>query len=361
MDALNLDDELATLKTLSAALGRDRLKTQAAGGNTSVKAGGLMWVKASGTWLAQAKERDIFVPVWIDPLLTALQAGDPRAEKATDFIASDLAETTLRPSIETTVHAAMGQAVALHIHCVETIALAVRADGEAAIREKLAAAGLEARFAFVPYRRPGVPLARAIQAVAAPQTDILVLQNHGLVVAGDSVAQAAEWLDQAIGALAVPPRSENPPADLAGLAALAEATPYRLPTDARAHQLARDAASRRVALAGPLYPDHVIFLGETIGAIAAEPAAMKRFLAATSEDDLSPLLVVGDRGVLMRKTLTASGEAMVGCLTDVAARIPADVPLKPLTGEEIYALTHWEAESYRQTLDTPSARGSVTS
>ena len=48
------DSELHALRELSAALGADPLRTQGAGGNTSIKRDGVMWIKASGTWLADA-------------------------------------------------------------------------------------------------------------------------------------------------------------------------------------------------------------------------------------------------------------------------------------------------------------------
>ena len=361
-DGFDLSAELAALKTLSAALGRDRTRTQAAGGNTSLKHDGILWVKASGTWLSEAQDKDIFVPVRIAPLMEAAAAGDPRAEKATDFVATDLSETTLRPSIETSVHAAIPQAVVLHIHCVETIALAVRADGEARIRERLEAAGLDGRLAYIPYCRPGVPLSREIAKVAGPQTDIIVLQNHGLVVAGASVSKAAALLEAVIAALAEIPRDGGGSPDLDQLASLAEGSSYRLPADESAHRIACDPASLRVATAGPLYPDHVIFLGKTAVRVEASREAFQSFVATAEagREPTPPLLIVGNLGVLVRDTLTASGEALVGCLADVAARISEDALLKPFTAEELHALTHWEAESYRQSLDRPAATGAAS-
>ncbi len=55
--------ELEALRRLSARVGADPLLVQAAGGNTSLKHNGLMWIKASGTWLRDAVARDIFVAV----------------------------------------------------------------------------------------------------------------------------------------------------------------------------------------------------------------------------------------------------------------------------------------------------------
>ena len=55
--------ELQQLKEVSARVGRDMTLVQGAGGNTSVKEGDVLWVKASGAWLSEADKRDIFVPV----------------------------------------------------------------------------------------------------------------------------------------------------------------------------------------------------------------------------------------------------------------------------------------------------------
>src|SRR5262245_27927006 len=103
--------EMSALKALSAKVGADPLLVQAAGGNTSLKQDGTMWIKASGTWLQHAQLRDIFVPVATDPLLAALERDDPACETCADFVRSDLDSLGLRPSIETTVHASFAQSI----------------------------------------------------------------------------------------------------------------------------------------------------------------------------------------------------------------------------------------------------------
>ena len=50
-------------RALSARLGQDPLQVQGPGGNTSIKADGVMWIKASGTELADAERQKIFVAV----------------------------------------------------------------------------------------------------------------------------------------------------------------------------------------------------------------------------------------------------------------------------------------------------------
>ncbi|MGB8313998.1 MAG: class II aldolase/adducin family protein, partial [Aestuariivirga sp.] len=175
--------ELYDLKKLSARVGADPLLVQAAGGNTSLKQDEVMWIKASGTWLKDAVTRDIFVPMDREALLAALTKNDPACETCTGFVLSGLNTTGLRPSIETTVHALMPQRVVLHVHCVNTIAWAIQSDAEQKLAEKLK----DFRWAFIPYAKPGLPLAGAISARLKPGIDVLILGNHGLVVAADSV------------------------------------------------------------------------------------------------------------------------------------------------------------------------------
>ncbi len=129
---------LDQLRTLSARVGADPLLVQAAGGNTSLKDDGVMWIKASGTWLKDAASRDIFVPVDQAALVDALARRDPAADACLPFVRADLNSTGLRPSIETSVHALMPHRIVVHVHCVNTIAWAIRGDAEAAPRRAVA-------------------------------------------------------------------------------------------------------------------------------------------------------------------------------------------------------------------------------
>ena len=54
-DVTGFDDpEMQDLLGLAARLGRDPLVVQGPGGNISLKRDGVMWVKASGTWMMEA-------------------------------------------------------------------------------------------------------------------------------------------------------------------------------------------------------------------------------------------------------------------------------------------------------------------
>ncbi|MGO4725605.1 MULTISPECIES: class II aldolase/adducin family protein [unclassified Inquilinus] len=338
---MTLDPEFRALRTLSAKLGRDPDRVQAAGGNTSLKRDGVMWIKASGTWLAAAEDEDILVPVRLDPLLQAMRDGDPGAETARDFVLAEHNPRGLRPSIETTVHAVLPFAVVLHVHCVSAIALALRADAELRLAERLD--GID--WAFVPYCKPGLTLSHAIAARLRPGTNVVVLGNHGLVVAADDVAAAGALLDRVCAALALPRRSAPPP-QLAALSSFIQGTAYRLPQDPVAHDAATDRDSLALATAGAFYPDHVIFLGAAI-AVAETPAA----LAALDRRDRPPAIVaVPGRGVLLHQGVLRGADEMARCLADVAGRVPANAPTLPFSPAQVDELTNWDAEKYRQSL-----------
>lgn len=318
------------LRTLSARVGSDPLLVQAAGGNTSLKDGGIMWIKASGTWLKDATARDIFVPLDHAAILAALANNDPACESCTAFVRTDLNSTGLRPSIETTVHALMPQRVVVHVHCVNTIAWAIRADAEQRLAEKLQ--GFD--WAFIPYARPGLPLAGAIQSRMRPGVNVLVLGNHGLAVAADTVEEAEALLDEVVAAVTRPVRAAAR-VDRAALEKLSTGTAYRPAEMDETHALATDPLALKRGEHAVFYPDHVVFLGVGV---------------ATTFDGNPPLIAIPGLGVLIRDDAKPAIEPMGRCLADVIRRVEESDPLVALTDEDVDRLVNWDAEKYRQTL-----------
>jgi len=332
MNAITEHPEYRALLEYAARIGRDPLLVQAAGGNVSFKHGDVLWVKASGTWLADAGKREIMVPVHLEPMLRALDTD--AAEQAEAFVVAELNAAGLRPSIETTMHGALPHPVVVHVHSIGTIVWAVRRDAEAKLTQRLA--GLNWR--FVPYVRPGAPLTRAILAAGGADADVLVLGNHGLVVGAADTAGADRLVAEVGRRLRREPRVP-PPADTVRLCHVSQASGYTPADDTVVHAIATDHHSLAIAKIGSLYPDHVIFLGpgiavaQTVGDVAA---ARHKVLA------------VPDAGVLLRKDAGASGLALARCLADVAARLEPHEPIVALRSSEEQELLGWDAEKYRQ-------------
>jgi rhamnose utilization protein RhaD (predicted bifunctional aldolase and dehydrogenase) len=178
--------EIQRLREFSACLGNDPLLVQGSNGNTSIKIDGMLWVKASGKWLADATADDMFVStgiaharqsvrnvlqdVWSDELIA-------------DGVHPNKPTGGLRPSVETPMHAVIPHRVVVHVHSINAIAWAIRLDGEKQLTVRLR--GLH--WKWIPCAPSGVALARDVeQAFAAdPEINILVLGNHGLVICGN--------------------------------------------------------------------------------------------------------------------------------------------------------------------------------
>ena len=296
------------LRALSARLGADPLQVQGAGGNTSWKAGDVLWVKASGMLeLADAMASDVFVPV-------ELAAARAEADGAGDGTCrAAVLEGDLRPSIETTFHAALPERCVVHTHSVATLAHATSEEGLAALSDALD--GLD--HAVVPYAMPGRPLTEAIVARAGT-APVLVLANHGLIVRADDAAAASDLLAEVEMRLTLPAREPAIPG-----AAPPEGFEW-IPAAFGPH----DAGARS------LYPDHVVFLGPG--------------LPDGPEDGRPACLSAG--GLAIRTDAGAAPRAMARCLADVLARVPDGWTLRGVGPEAEAALAGWDAETYRQKL-----------
>lgn len=319
----------------SRALGRDRELVQGAGGNSSIKFGDRMRIKASGAWLADAGDKEIFIDIALAPLRSAL------ADDFDDASLKAALETggKLRPSIETPLHALSPFQVTAHVHSANAIAWSVMADRRNSLAERLN--GLD--WAFIEYVRPGAPLAMAVRDVYANgRPSVLILGGHGLVIAADTVGAARALLSDVETRLRIEPQSAQPPKP----AHEAPDPPahYRWALDSAAAFLAHDEARARLVAAGSLYPDHVVFLGpgmlrtkkrSAIGAIEPAPKAA----------------IIDGVGMLVRDDLTVGALAMLECLGLVAARLDPDASINYLSKDDERALLGWDAETYRQALD----------
>src|SRR5579864_3963012 len=95
--------ELEMLRELTERVGSNPLLTQASTGNTSIKLDGVLWIKASGRWMADALQDDILIP---------LNLADVRGECLQRNV--DPAERYPGASLETAMHALLPHRVVLH-------------------------------------------------------------------------------------------------------------------------------------------------------------------------------------------------------------------------------------------------------
>jgi rhamnose utilization protein RhaD (predicted bifunctional aldolase and dehydrogenase) len=329
----SLNHELKPLLELSARIGSDPLLTQASTGNTSMKLDGLLWIKASGKWMTDALQENFLVPLNLDVVQACVRDNIDPTERYTSA------------SLETAMHAVLPHRVVLHVHCVNSIAWAVRQDGPLQLQRKLH--GL--RWQWIPYVASGLTLARAIERAlsVSPDTDLLVLGNHGLVIGGED-CKAVESLQREVQRrLAAPARLAHP-ADYAVLADLACQWSWDLPDDDDVHSLGTDPISRAILSGGLLYPCQAIFSNASSAELFRSVSSDGPAIWEEIEYRTRPFLIIQERGVIFNGAMTPAERAMISGLAQVVQRIAASAPIRYLTDAELSAISNRVAYRYRE-------------
>ncbi|MDQ3937744.1 MAG: class II aldolase/adducin family protein, partial [Chloroflexota bacterium] len=291
-----VDELLEEAAEVSRHFGRDAQFSRAGGGNSSVKADRVLYIKPSGVSLASLTA-DALMPLDMAPLLELIE-GTP------DALRSAGSETVMqvamaarlrpdgqrRPSVECLFHALIPRRFVLHTHPTIVNALCCARDAARVAERLFGDAAL-----WVPYVDPGLPLARAIsearrqfeRRTGREAPDIVLLQNHGLIVAADDVSTianaSAEVVEtirphlnrvrRAASSSSTPapqslsrPTSQTLIATLGPLLRAALATGTRLKVvgfddSAAAVELAGTSDGRSLLLGGPLLPDQIVYTG----------------------------------------------------------------------------------------------------
>jgi len=405
---------LDELIEVARRFGRDPEFARGGGGNASVKVDGVLYIKPSGVALATLAADDL-VPLDVEPLLALLHAGDGGAEATRapadaagaahapgdpvmrTALAARLADAGgRRPSVELLFHAFLPERLVLHTHPIDINAVTCNRDG-AALAERL----FGDRSVWVPYTDPGLPLARAIvearrahvERTGEPAPAITVMQNHGIIVGGDSAAEIVErsgWLLDTVRAAlqgaAVPAgvgASDPSPADLApagmdpararmlvdvigpslrGL--LATGTALRVVAFDDAPLVASFSATpagRDFVRGGPLTPDQIVYAGswpllldlpDEIAPDAVPELLRERLAEHVAAHGTAPIIVV-----VPRLGLFAAGETFDEA--DTARHVYLDAlrigegalalgGVRALSAVERTFIEAWEAEAYRR-------------
>jgi rhamnose utilization protein RhaD (predicted bifunctional aldolase and dehydrogenase) len=328
---LSMSAELEPLLALSSRVGNDPLLTQASTGNSSIKLNGVLWIKASGKWMADAHRSDILIPLDLAAVTECLeQSVDP-------------ADRFPSASIETSMHSVVPRRVVLHVHSVNTIAWAVREDAQVHLHRLLD--GL--RWRWVPYVPSGLPLAREIEKVLSPDLDVLILGNHGLVLAGDDCADVERLLDEVERRLAIPARRAHP-ADYDLLARVAANSEWELPDDDDVHALGTDAVARKILSVGLLFPCQAIFSSSSTPELFSAVRPSYPLDQWASRYEGRPFLIVEGCGVVFHQSMTPAECAMVSGLAQVVLRTGCSTPVRYLTEGEIESNSSQVAYRYRE-------------
>ena len=199
--------EIEQLIEVSRRYGADSRFVIAGGGNTSFKTADKLWVKASGHALATIGEDGFAVldRAKLNPMGTKAYSANTAEREAQ--VKEDLAAACItkdrRPSVETSMHNAIGFAFVVHLHPTLVNALMCSVQAESKCKELFPDA------LYIPYCDPGYTLFKkvydeieAYKASLGAEPHVIFLQNHGIFVGADSVAEIDAVYDGIMNTLA---------------------------------------------------------------------------------------------------------------------------------------------------------------
>lgn len=174
----------------------------AGGGNTSAKDGDIMYIKGSGTRLADITA-DGFVKMSREKIAEIFTKTYPDNDKEREALSlADLMAAKLphqeskRPSVETTLHSLFSQTYVLHLHPAMVNGITCAKDGKA-WAEKLFGADI----LWIDACKPGYTLAKICfdtlneyKKNTGKDADMLLLENHGIFIADNTVDGLSEKL-----------------------------------------------------------------------------------------------------------------------------------------------------------------------
>lgn len=314
------------LADYATEIGSNLRLVQGAGGNVSVKEGAVVWIKASGTRLADARVAPIFVAVDV----AAARPAVLETEALEPFVLAEISPPGLRPSIETALHVLLPHRFVVHVHAVGSIAAGL----DDLVLERLASFPDWFRTLVVPYAKPGIMLARAVNSVLDGPIDdsaplALVLRNHGLVVgAGDLVAiNRIITSIESIFVTGVPPVliPIESSVSVDGFVPLAPAGTLTM-------------KQAGLLMHGPLTPDSAVYLGAT-------PFGFEDQVTETCS-----CIVHFDGSVSLRAHFGADERESAASLIDVARLASPGARISAIPGSDVDELLDWDAEKWRTAL-----------
>ena len=387
-----LDGLLNDMVALSHRFGDDPEYTRGGGGNISVKADGVLYIKPSGTSLATLTAQSV-IALDMRPLLELLDASPERpVAPGTDLVmqvaigARVGARDDRRPSVESLFHALLPERFVLHTHPTIVNAVTCATQGAEIAQRLFGSSAL-----WVPYTDPGLPLARAIRdarksyeertRTAAPRT--ILLQNHGLIVAAETTAEIDEASARLVAAIRahlaeLPAISWGDVARLeaeqarAALGAVAPALRALLATGDRLKvikfddsplsvSMAGSALGREFALGGPLTPDQIVYTGSFPLLLETPTSAAPDLLVdtlttaiaarAATEAGAPAVVLVPGLGLFAAGDSAAQADMVQQVYLD-AVGVSVDAHrlggVRPLADAQRQFIERWEAEEYRR-------------
>ncbi|MFZ2656120.1 MAG: SDR family NAD(P)-dependent oxidoreductase [Victivallales bacterium] len=353
---------------LSHLYGADPRFVLAGGGNTSYKDEKNLYIKPSGTALADIREKD-FVKmdrVKIREIFSIVPPADSNEREALVKRVMEIAvchDSSGRPSVEAPLHEAMDATFVVHLHPALVNGMTCGVDG----KEKCAE--LFPDSLWVEYIDPGYSLAVFVQKEIAKfaeasgrHPDIIFLQNHGVFVGSNSADGIKRIYSHMMDKLAayyeeqdVAMELEKQAKDIKTVVALAPKLRTWLGDGTRMIVKSSDALN---VADGPLTPDHIVYAKSfSLIGVNLDAGSVAKF---AGQHGYRPLVVSvpGKAVFTAAKTLKDAGTAELLARDAALVQQLAKAFGGPnyLSENSYKFIENWEVESYRKKV---SAGGSL--
>ncbi len=342
----------------------------AGGGNTSAKAGDVMYIKGSGTRLADITAEG-FVKMSREKIAEIFTKEYPAEDKEREALSlADLMAAKLpdqeskRPSVETTLHSLFPHTFVLHLHPALVNGITCGKNGEKVVAELFGNSVL-----WIEPTKPGYTLAKhcynklnEYKEKFGRDADMLLLANHGIFIADDTT----EGLDEKLFSVMQKIRSRvgeepdfemgellgdksqiifNEVAEVFGDDAVITYEPSKIAMDFAKNQ----ESFNKIYL--PFNPDQIVYC-KPYPVYIEEKKDIKEKVAQYKEENgfMPKVLLVKDCG-LYAVDYSSKGSETAAALFNDAMKIftyaKAFGGANPQADELTDFIVNWEAESYR--------------
>lgn len=366
---INHNEILIDLVAMSNKHGSNPELVLAGGGNTSAKDDKTLYVKASGTSLASIT-KDGFVAMDRQKLNEVLKKDYPSNDKEREALfledvmgAKHNIDDPKRPSVEALLHNLFSQRFVLHLHPALVNGLTCGKDGESMTKRLFSDQAV-----WVEECRPGYTLAKLCSDKMDDYMDrtgkpvsVMLLQNHGVFFAHDTVEQVDELLNDVVSKLKEEvvrePKMSQTVVDEQSVTSISEilsangkyVVKHSASTEAFAFSADRESASPMI---NPFTPDHIVYCKSHpvfIDNIENIPSTIETFY---KEYGYKPkIAIVKGMGFFAFGEGEKEAETAKALFEDalkVAVYSESFGGPRHMAHDMVHFIENWEAESYRQ-------------
>lgn len=379
--------ELDLLIKISRHYGSDSKYVIAGGGNTSYKNEDKLWIKASGYALATICENG-FAVVDRNKLNTISDKIYPTESAVREeAVKNDLSDACLtkdrRPSVETSLHNCLNASYIVHMHPTLVNGLMGANKAEEITKELFGDKVL-----YISYIDPGYILfkeveskVRAYTAKNGHEPEVILLQNHGIFVGGETEEQIQATYDQVLGRIQSRLTEELPEGEVAVCDCAQEVVPairmilstdgiktLRVTNNALIQHFTQS-ETQFAQIAKPFTPDTIVYCKSNYLYIAAESPteilaqAESKIEAYIRKNGYAPkvLFIKGIGMVTVGDNATGANTVAEVFLDSmkIAFLTQSFGGAHPLTQTQIDFIDNWEVENYRRKVNAGGSSGRV--